>query len=178
MKYAEVSQSYGFSPFSTFNRGVFSQPCWEDRQPPPRCLSFRGVPAVPTAPPVTFAGVSVLHCSQRCTDCPLFLSRGTLLHRQVIGKVPCTLCSLQVLSNAINPPSISQGVASTSNAHWKHHMLQLQVFSPAAPRLWPWVLPYWQIGTSHCHSSPRLGKLFCLRTEEIAVCSSARTGET
>lgn len=58
-----------------------------------------------------------------------------LLHRRVIGKVPRTLCSLQVLSNAINPPSISQGVASTSNAHCKHHMLQLQVLSPAPPRL-------------------------------------------
>lgn len=57
-------------------------------------------------------------CSELCRlPCPAVT--GTLLHTQVIGKVLCTLCSLQVLSNAINPPSISQGVASTSNAHWK-----------------------------------------------------------
>lgn len=164
MKYAEVFQSYGFIPFSTCNRGVFSQSCWEERQPRDVCLS--GVSCCPhsTADHLCW-GFGLALRSRTCgLPCP-----PVLLHRQVIGKVPRTLCSLQVLSNAINPPSISQGVASTSNAHWKHHMLQLQVLSPAPPRLWPWVLPYWQIGTSHCHLSPRLGKLFCLRTEEIAI---------
>lgn len=150
MKYVEVFQSYGFIPFSTLNRGVFSQPFWGERQSHEVGLS--GMYLLPHST----AGASVLLCSQRYADSPVPQSRGTLLHRQMIGKVLCTLCSVQVLSNAINALSVSQGVASTSHAHWKHRMHRLQVLSPAPPCLWPWVLPYWQIGTSHCHLSPRV----------------------
>lgn len=109
MKYVEVFQSYGFIPFFTFNHRVFQLALSGGVSAPP-WPSFRGVPAVPAAQLGTFAGASVLPCTQRRAGFAVRQSRCTLVHRQVTGKGLCTPCSLQVLSNAVTPPSISQGV--------------------------------------------------------------------
>ena len=127
MNYTEVFQSYVFIPFFVFNRRVFQLAALGGVSAPP-WPSSRGVLAVPAARLSTFAEALVLHCTQRHAGFAVLQSRCTLLHGQLIGKGLCTLCSLQVLSNAVTPPGISQGV---------HIHLQHPLKAPHAPASGP-----------------------------------------